>query len=900
MQDFIPDNQAVPDEQQTQTPNAQAELPNSAPAFIPDEQAQSDEDKYTSLPEQAKAFAEKAASAASFGQSTKAEIAAGIANPQDILNRQKYSLGPVGNILATGAGIAAQSAIAPEIGIGRIGELAGGLVENGIGSMAARIAAENAALAAGDEASKMYVNDPAQSAETAAANIGLSALMGGAIGGIGAGVVPPIWKAARESKVGQILSILKDKANGLNEYAVPENVQSSIEKSGMNVDPVIQSAISGDPKLAKSFTDLMESQTTSGDKAKELLGKFNDDVKNSIVESLGKTPEDIENLRDYSPSEQGQAIQNTLKKEISDIYKPISDQYNAISDKYSNLGLGDNLEAEINNSLNVLSDEGGYKKYEGSPEQAIIDKAMKSLPQQETLEDLRKLASNVGADAADKNLWDFRRKILNIFQNAEEQRLEEKLGEEAPDLLGQHQAIKSQYRDMLNTIEDLNARLHVGKYGGVTGFLHNLTDMNPETVLNRLTPKNDAGLLKMLDQKFPATSQAIKENYLNQLVKTAANRAKNGELLSVAPIQKAVKEWSPELRKYVLPEGAEERIDAVNDLLSRIPKKPSSHTAGNLDRLWRNMLPSIGGLIGYMHGGFGAALEGGLIGKGVTAATREIPDYLKLSILKFLGSDEPINASAFKAMLDYTQSVVRGEKLTTQAVKSVLNPALELSPSQLIPKYKETEKLDKAVDNLQSNNEKFLDVGGETGYYLPHHAAQSSALTVRAVQYLSSIKPQSQKLGPLDPEIPPTKAEMDRYHRALQVAQSPLVTMDYINAGILTPQDVMTFKTIYPNLYSSVSQKIVNGLVDIKAKKKLIPYQKRLALSLFLGSPLDYSMQPQTIAAAQPMVPIAPQIAQQEPSQSHRSGSMKNINKLAKNIQTPLQARMIQKINNKV
>jgi hypothetical protein len=62
-----------------------------------------------------------------------------------------------------------------------------------IGTAAAKASVENMLLAGSDETSKMILNDPNQSAQTAAATVGLSGLLGGAVGG-GLQSLSPLWE----------------------------------------------------------------------------------------------------------------------------------------------------------------------------------------------------------------------------------------------------------------------------------------------------------------------------------------------------------------------------------------------------------------------------------------------------------------------------------------------------------------------------------------------------------------------------------------------------------------------------------------------------------------------------------------------------------------------------------
>lgn len=177
-----------------------AETTPEVPETIPADQFVSDEEKYGTPGQQLKTAAEHAASSATFGLSTKAETALGV-KPEDIQRRTEE------NPVAAGAGSIAGLLIpgAPEAkALTKAGELSAGLVRGSstlskIGAGAVKGAIENTMFQGGDEVSKQFSQDPNQSAQTAIADIGLSGLIGGAIGS-GFGAVSPLFEKTKASK----------------------------------------------------------------------------------------------------------------------------------------------------------------------------------------------------------------------------------------------------------------------------------------------------------------------------------------------------------------------------------------------------------------------------------------------------------------------------------------------------------------------------------------------------------------------------------------------------------------------------------------------------------------------------------------------------------------------------
>jgi hypothetical protein len=82
-----------------------------------------------------------------------------------------------------------------------------------------------------------------------------------------------------------------------------------------------------------------------------------------------------------------------------------------------------------------------------------------------------------------------------------------------------------------------------------------------------------------------------------------------------------------------------------------------------------------------------------------------------------------------------------------------------------------------------------------------------------------------------------------------------------IKDNTITPADINTLKTVYPDYYVKMCKDILQRVAESNASGESMPYTQRQSLSMFLAEPLDSSMTPSSIMAAQPMpkAPPAPQ-----------------------------------------
>lgn len=127
--------------------------------------------------------------------------------------------------------------------------------------------------------------------------------------------------------------------------------------------------------------------------------------------------------------------------------------------------------------------------------------------------------------------------------------------------------------------------------------------------------------------------------------------------------------------------------------------------------------------------------------------------------------------------------------------------------------------------------------------------------------------------------------EIARYNKALDIAQNPTIVLQKVKDGTLQPSDIADLHGMYPDLYKSMSAKLSNAMQSHHADEEPIPYKTKMGMSLFLGQPLDVSMRPESIQAAQP-IPSQPQ----QPQQGQKaSKSMNSLGKSNKNYMTPNQ-----------
>jgi hypothetical protein len=347
---------------------------------------------------------------------------------------------------------------------------------------------------------------------------------------------------------------------------------------------------------------------------------------------------------------------------------------------------------------------------------------------------------------------------------------------------------------------------------------------------------------------------------------------------------------APETKNFAMPPQMQQKMEAVGTVLDQLGQRP--HNFSNSGRAIASQLIDMPGsalamasmLIGH------SPVIGAVVSRMTKALGKDAPDAIKLAMLKYLGSDRPISAGGFKAAVDYAQSVARGEATMTRAVSSIFKAGKEILPAVSTATVDETSKLDRKLRLVQTNPDSLMDVGSKVAHYAPEHGQQLATTVTSVTSTLNALRPNTSPKAPLDRPMPANPAQLAAYNKALGFAQKPLSILGCVKSGRLSASDVTTFQSMYPALYTRMSHKLLSEAMNQHAKGNPISYQTRIALSRFCAQPMDSTLTPQAVFAAQPLPPQAqPQTATQPASNPKRSTS--KLDGIAKAAETSSQAR---------
>jgi hypothetical protein len=117
--------------------------------------------------------------------------------------------------------------------------------------------------------------------------------------------------------------------------------------------------------------------------------------------------------------------------------------------------------------------------------------------------------------------------------------------------------------------------------------------------------------------------------------------------------------------------------------------------------------------------------------------------------------------------------------------------------------------------------------------------------------------------------------EMRKTARYMAAIEDPIGIVERLSNGAITPEDAEVMREVYPEMYADIQQQIMAKLPTLQ---KTLPHQRRLALSIFSGLPVDPAMHPRILETLQASFTDEPgtEGGMQAPTPQPQFGSVKN------------------------
>jgi hypothetical protein len=779
-----------------------------------------------------------------------------------------------------------------------------------IGAAAVKAGVENAIQQTGDEVSKFLSSDPSQTAETAMANITLSGLLGSGIGGA-FGAINPLWSATLGAKTAKNL---EDVAQGLEEAGqgkiANETVQTLLAEEG--------AAISGAPKPNVEAIDAAAQRLgitpTTGTRAGEKLAQDIESTLSQRPTFYGQKVQDeveevykgldqaglklFKDTTNKTQAEVGREIKEKVIQKLDNELAQSEAKYEALKPHLKAMEVPKNrlsaaAKSVAKHELAILapsSKAGIFAKR--------ISKEMNALKTVDDLKTYRTLinrridgAVRLGGEelpilqTAKKALTDLREQAI------EQAAIDTGIGKGAKgisaEIINELKSADSQYRTLKTKFKDLGTEAGLGKINNLRGLMERFRGSSDESLAKRFFDTGDVNQMRFMKDNFPEAYALARSFKQKEILEGSISHAqgKNGRF-EISKFLTQVRKLSPEARREVFGPGLQ-TISDIQTIYQAMPAKvgPSGTPKGQ----WLGNLFSPQGLIDNLSDAGKYAML-----KAVPYMQKAANDGERAALLRFMGGfDGAISPQGFKAMGDYFDAVINGERALSKSIRGIFKGTRMVLPQYMMPDSKKRERLDKKLQKLQLDPGELMGAGGETGIYLKGEAAHLGQVAAKAVMYLNSLRPAQPRPNPLDTPMPVSKQEQAEFNRALDIAEQPLIVIEDIKDGLISTKDVAVLKTLYPALYNRMAEKMIGEVMETVQSGEAIPYKTRLGLSLFLDQPMDSTLTGESIRAIQ--ASSGAQSAEQQQRQPSAT-SMQGMEKLANSYMTNQQSRVAQRM----
>lgn len=387
-------------------------------------------------------------------------------------------------------------------------------------------------------------------------------------------------------------------------------------------------------------------------------------------------------------------------------------------------------------------------------------------------------------------------------------------------------------------------------------------EIKPEDVLNRLF-SNTISVKAAKDLLGPHFDEAA-ANYLKQQMSRVTDEAKNG--FSSNKFATFLKSKAPELEEGFSSHPDQlNKLHAITDKMRILPDSISGNPSGTAKTSLMQKLQKLGGFLtpeglmkvpGEALKAFSARMEG--------AQQRSMMDQI-LAGKQEIGSDIQVRQkeqqygafAKIERMAQQSLNTIKRDLApmftpsdkTTSAIKGILTQKLTPEDQQ-----KKFEKISTAIKERVTNPTKFVDdlqdSTKDLHSFAPGISTALNTTSARATQFLATKLPAQEASSPLSKPYEPSTAELAKFNRYYSVVEKPLSILKQVQAGTLTSEGLEALQVVYPKLYAQMQSEALTHLGKVK-DVAMVPYQKKLMLSMFLGQDLSNSLKPSNIASAQ-------------------------------------------------
>lgn len=139
--------------------------------------------------------------------------------------------------------------------------------------------------------------------------------------------------------------------------------------------------------------------------------------------------------------------------------------------------------------------------------------------------------------------------------------------------------------------------------------------------------------------------------------------------------------------------------------------------------------------------------------------------------------------------------------------------------------------------------------GGEGA---PAIQAAASAQLTKTAEFLQSKMPEDPMASETalfkQPYWEPSDYELAKFQRYVDAAENPITVLEHMAAGSVTPEEIETLQTLYPQMYDRLQKQVLDAIMKPDVN---MSYDQRLMLSSIFDTPVDPTLQPNMMGALQ-------------------------------------------------
>lgn len=839
------------------------------------------EQKYGTPTEQLKAGAEATARGASLGTSDWLLTRSGVTSPEAIRARQQANpktallgniAGTTGLLIGTG-GLAAPAE----------GALVGAEI---LGPTAARIAGfglEGAALGAGNVVSDASLGDVDINAQKILADVGMGAAFGAGLGALSKGIeaIPSLKRTAVSEIQSADAALAKDLGISVTEKPVMDAPEGSFGIKPTSIEDM-QARVK-DASYRGESVELPQKQALQDAASRvEMMNPVHPlqlesldtqaarDIYKTAIEMPGKEGDAIRAYEAIQKKELTKITDNAIKSVVTDGSKVVEDAVeggkkaiDAFTKQYQE---EKSALAPVFEKLKTFETKDPFNHL---PQ--VITKLTDTLPNVARMFDtaaeeigaIKPYKSNMGLDRATYNA------VKDVVESLKEPAFLEDLMNirkgmsQHVDVLAQGEApaqIRALKASMMEYIQ-----AEAEKVGALNGE-NSIREVFKRYAINeqerQVIEKNFGASVG--SQEFGSISKIKPEKILDNIFRDTAsvNAAKN--ILGPEKFNEMLANYLAGERAWATKDGVfssnkfgtflKNKADVLNEafkenptalqkirdvnVVSRIlPDSPSINPSGTAKTLWGTLKAhSIADFVGNLKGYAGEKLQEHLVRQKINEGLAGKADHATK-----LGTIQKIIKKTSDKINDAAKSVL-GEG----ARGSIPSAVKGISDEEF------TERI-KRIKELSNNPSALMDHMGKStdGLYAsaPNITQGVNATMIRAITFLSSKLPVAKNSMPLSKEHVISDAEKQKFNNYFNVVNDPVSVLSTIKSGTLTNDSIEALQAVHPNLYGEMKKALIFHFDPEKAVD--LKYPEKIALSKFLGQPLDENMLPQSIMSYQ-------------------------------------------------